>query len=82
MPRRSRAERNEERERLFELIVAHPRGVGREALAGEYHVRFGTRIEWRFEDRTLWLSQTQLAAFVQAIQHVPAKPPRIPEKKI
>ena len=42
----------------------------------------GTRIEWRFEDRTLWLSQTQLAAFVQAIQHVPAKPPRIPEKKI
>jgi hypothetical protein len=47
MPQRTRAERNEQRERLFELIAAHPRGVGREALGGEYHARFGTRIEWR-----------------------------------
>ncbi|MGN2251839.1 hypothetical protein ACFWZ4_00490 [Frateuria sp. GZRe12] len=38
------------------------------------------RIECRFEDRTLWLSQTQLAAFEQDIQHLPAKPPRTKKK--
>ena len=47
MPRLTSAQRNQQRAALLELIAAHPKGVGREALADEYEARFGERIEWR-----------------------------------
>lgn len=32
---------------LFELIAAHPEGIGREDLAREYEARYGDRMHWR-----------------------------------
>lgn len=47
MPRATRAELERQREALLELIAAHPEGIGRKNLAGEYEARYGARLEWR-----------------------------------